>query len=459
MTPILADAINILFVFGIGIAVLVPLMAFEVFAEAFILRATWHQKFGDLCRFTFAANVLSLLAGIPTKILNAWLYSFLLPQDLPGFFASYPTAVGIGTFIYFLVTVGIEGLYAFRWLRKNHYPVAPGSVWKGVLVANLATYAVLAPLHYFATRSNQQVKVFRTDTRWTQNPNIRVLFTDENGRLKSIRTDGSNLQTLVPGPVRDYLVSTNLNVCLFRSTDGNLHLYRRDTGQSNLVWQTHERFEMEQVAFSPSGQRVAMAEKEGNYIEILDLETGKRIHQVLLPTFSKFNFNGPWVAWSSDERTFYVRGFESNSAAVVKLQADATMKIEPLESTNGLTLLPCFGRAGGGGWYGGDDWGRSFNNDSCGNLKLWTEPGLGSGLRIYREDKARSPVVSLHVNPGLLHIASFYFGDAAFIGNCRECLFEANGYIYLLDVEQKRVGTLARGERFILLTDRYRKGL
>jgi len=79
MTPILADGIDIPFVFGIGIAVLVPLMAFEVFVEAFILRAMWHQKFGDLCRFTFAANILSLLGGIPTKILNAWVYSFLPP--------------------------------------------------------------------------------------------------------------------------------------------------------------------------------------------------------------------------------------------------------------------------------------------------------------------------------------------------------------------------------------------
>lgn len=216
---------------------------------------------------------------------------------------------------------------------------------------------------------------------------------------------------------------------------------------------------MEQVAFSPSGQHVAVAEMEGNYIEVLDLGTGKRIHQVLLPTFNKLNFNGPSVAWSSDEMTFYVRGFESNSAAVVKLQPDATMKIDPLESTNGLTLLPCFGHAGGGGWYGSDDWGRSFNNDSCGNLKLWTEPGLGSGLRIYREDQKRRPVMYLHVNPGLLHIARFDFGDAAFIGNCQECLFEANGYIYLLDVEQKRVGTLTRGKRFILLSDRYQKRL
>ena len=68
-------------------------------------------------------------------------------------------------------------------------------------------------------------------------------------------------------------------------------------------------------------------------------------------------------------------------------------------------------------------------------------------------------ILYLHVNPGLLHIAHFYFGDAAFLEGGSECLFEANGYIYVLDIQAKRVGTLARGDRFILLTDRYQKHL
>ena len=168
--------------------------------------------------------------------------------------------------------------------------------------------------------------------------------------------------------VRDYLVSTNLNAILFRGGDGNLHLYRRDEAQSNLVMQTHERFQMDQAAFSPSGGRVAFAAKEGNYLEVLDVRTKQRVHQVLLPTFS--GFDGPSLAWSDDEAKFYLRGFESNSPVVVAIQSDMTLKIASLESTNGITLLPCFGRVGKGGWYGSDDWGRSYSQvrgigDSC----------------------------------------------------------------------------------------------
>jgi hypothetical protein len=171
--------------------VLVPLLAFEVFVEAFVLRAIWHQRFTDLCRFTFFANFWSLLAGIPTKILNSWLYSLFLPEDLPGFFARYSVAVGIGTLIYFAVTIAVEGAYAFRWLRKNQYAITGSAVWKGILAANLATYAVLAPLHYYGTRPMHQVQEFTPNTLWAQQAASTVLFTDQKGTLKSIHADGS----------------------------------------------------------------------------------------------------------------------------------------------------------------------------------------------------------------------------------------------------------------------------
>jgi len=122
-------------------------------------------------------------------------------------------------------------------------------------------------------------------------------------------------------------------------------------------------------------------------------------------------------------------------------------------------VLTCYGRVNNGGWYSSDDWGATFPRDSCGDLNVYTEPGLGSLLRIYRGTNWEAEVESLTVNPGLLHIARFYFGDVVFLEGCNECLFEANGYIYLLDIQNKRVGTVARGGRFILLTPRYQKQL
>src|SRR5437867_1555050 len=119
MKPILADAIDFPVVFMFGVVVLVPLLSFQIAVEALILRYAWRLPFSEVVTFTFRANCWSLLAGIPTKILNALLYGILLPRDIPGFFARYPLAVGLGTLMYFVVTILVELVCAIRWQRTK----------------------------------------------------------------------------------------------------------------------------------------------------------------------------------------------------------------------------------------------------------------------------------------------------------------------------------------------------
>jgi len=463
MSPMFADAIDFPLVLGLGLVVLIPLLLFEVGIEALILKKVWSIPFRSLCGLTFIANCLSLLAGIPVKILNAWLYGFLLPDDLPGFFACYPSAVAIGTLIYFAATIGVEGAYAFRWLRRKEYQIAPGRIWKGILLANLASYAVVAPLHYYFTRPlPQSIHDFTQNADWSSHPTVRLFFTDgTNDYLKSMQLDGTTTETIVPMTVRDYLLSADLKLCLFRGTNGNLFLYRPVTAQCKFVLQSNERFVMNQIAFSPSGQYVAYASENSNTLEVVNLETGQHIEQ---PLIQKEGFGEASVAWSTNETKFYVGGFGKAGIIHCAIQPTALLPAEkltqtPEAQTNAPDVLTCYGRTGSGGWYGSDDWGRSYNSDSCGNLNVYTEPGLGSHLRIYSGTNWQAQVEYLAVNPGLLHIAQFYFGDVAFLEGSNECLFEANGYIYLLDIHNKRVGKVVRGGRFILLTPRYQKQL
>jgi hypothetical protein len=463
MNPMFADAIDFPLVLGFGLIVLVPLLLFEVVVEAFVLKAAWSIPFGKLCRYTFVANILSLLAGIPVKILNAWLYSFLLPQDLPGFFARYPSAVALGSFIYFIVTVGVEGAYAFRWLRRHQYSIGRWRIWTGALLANLATYIVLAPLHYYFTRPlPEQIREFTPTTKWTGHPEVKVIFTDAvNGYLKTVQLDGSASETIVPRSVKDYLVSADLNLCLFRGTNGTLWLYNRKSAHCDLILQTSERFQMDQVAFSPSGHYVAFASESsvfaresGSTIEAINVLTGQRASQ---PLAQNFDFQSASVAWSTNETEFYIAGFENNGRESITIQHSGRLDLKRLTGTNAPPVFCCYGRIGKGAWYGGDDWGRAFNTDSCGDLSAYTEPGLDSHLRICRGSAWQKPILILSVNPGLIHIARFVFGDVAFLTDCNECLFDANGCIYLLDIQNKTVGTVVHGERFILLTPRYQK--
>lgn len=257
----------------------------------------------------------------------------------------------------------------------------------------------------------------------------------------------------MPIPVTDYLVSADLKICLFRAPSGNLCL-SRSGGESNLVWQTNERFSMNQVAFSPSGKFVAFASEQSNTLAVVEIQTGKHMRQPF--PFKTWDCS---VAWSTEELKLFARGRETNAFAEITVPPDGELQMRILTGTKVPSLMPCYGRVGNARWYGGSDWGLVYNADTCGDLNVWTEPGLGSGLRVYRDKRERIPVLYLHVNPGLIHLARYYFADTAFVGGCDECLFEANGYIYLLDIQQKRVGTVVRGDRFIMLTPRYQKHL
>ncbi len=445
MSPILADSIDLPLVLGFGLAVLVPLMLFEVGVEALILGKFWSMSFGELWRFTFRANCWSLLAGIPTKILNGFMYAALLPSDFPGFFARYPFAMALGSLSYFLVTFLVEARCAFSWRRRNQLLLLRGEIWRGILLANVATYAVLAPVHYYATKPNCEVKEFTNDARWSAHRDTRVLFTDAStGYLQSARLFASAPETIVPFATEDYLVSADLNLCLIRDNKGTLQLYRRDRNQAVIIWQTDERFGMERVAFSPSGDYVAFASKRDRYVEVVNVQTGKRSRQSLA-----FESYRPDVAWSTEESKFFVRDSENSPLFVATVDAESNLRIESYQGTNTLNLLVCYCRAVGG----------DSRRAECGDLKIWVIPGLGSQLRIYHEGPPHVPVLNLAVTSGLLHLSVFGFQNPSFLDDCRECLFEAKDHIYLLDIERRRIGIVASGKRFLLLTPRFQKEL
>jgi hypothetical protein len=446
MTLILADGIDLPIALGWGLGILIPLMAFEVFVEAFVLRYFWNIYFQDLCRFTFRANCWSLLAGIPTKILNAFIYSAILPMNLPGFFKRYPLAISLGTLVYFAVTVLVEGWVAKRWRRKNDFEFSRSQLWRGILVANIATYAVVAPLYYFATKPIHDVREFTANTQWAAQPKTQIIFSGaSDGFLKCVNLDGSGLQTIAPMPVKDFLVSADLSLGLFRGTNGNLYFFRKKPFTTTLVWQTEERYFMDQVAFSPSGDHVVFLGKVDKCLECLNTKTGKRNRLPLSLDSEKLS-----VAWSTEENRFFINGGTLQGV----IQSDNQIQIEPLTNSPTENVMVCYGHVGENYWYSGDNWGHIHNSDSTEQLIAFSEKGLSSFLRISREGE---PVFTFRVNWGLLHIAALQISDVAFVSDGRECLFECGESLYLLDIEKKKIGLLTEGGHFVLLSPRYQK--
>jgi hypothetical protein len=355
--PFFADGIDLPLVAFYGLVVLVPLMLFQVAVEGGILSRTWGIAFRQLARPVFLANCWSLLAGIPTKIINAGLSGYLLPDDLAGYFARYPWAILVGTLLYFVVTILVEGVSLWRWFKRNGVMRRSKSFWLGIVLANTATYAVPAPIHYLGTKPSHDVRRFTSDTAWAKQPPTKIICIDpKTGFLKSIYSDGTTPTTLVPILVKDYVLTSDLDLILFYERDGTRCLYRAGAGVVG----------------------------KGNAID---------------------------------------------------------MKSLAAQST--------FGPQDRQDWDG---------RDSFQDWNAWAVPGLGNHLRVYRTNDARGSLVHVSVNPGLLHLPDFRFefSHPAFL-NGRECLFQSGSAIYLLDMEQRRVGKVTNGRNFIILTPAHAK--
>lgn len=449
-----ADAINLPLVAALGLAILVPLLAFEVGVEGWVLRRAWRRPFREMAILAFWMNYWSLVAGIPVKIGNALIGEALLTGDLVTWFARHPWVAALGALNYVLVTLAVESACAWRWRRRVDPEIPGRRVLLAVLAANLATNAVLVPVYGLLTRPRHNIAAFSPDTRWAPADAPAVLYLDpDHQHLWTVRPDGSGAACVVPVAMKEYLISQDLEICVFRSVDNALHHHRRGTGITTLLWREPGRVRMREVAFSPSGDWVALAGRTN--IEVVHVPSGQRRST---PVLTAAQSSPPLLAWTTVEEEF----LENSGNTIVAAQIDPASPAIVREAVRGPSpaFLDCYGQAGGGSWSSGTDWGAlTPYRDRCGDLEAWALPGLGSYLLVGRQGRPGKPLVRLAANPGLLGISWLGLSNPAFLPGCGFLVFQAGDSVCLLDVAARRVGRLARGTAYVLTTSRDRKVL
>ncbi len=202
-----ADGIGFDYLITFGVGVLVPVLAFVTVVEAWTMGRVLRTPCRDLWRTSMRANIWSGIAGFPVSLGNSLLASLLLPDDLHGYFARLPWVSLVGYVDQFLVTVAVEAAW---WRRAPAVRAQPRARWRaGVVLANLATYLVLAPLHYLRSRPTVQgVASFEPTTEWAAQPATDIYFVRETDRhLMRVRSDGRDLVELTKEPVADYRIS------------------------------------------------------------------------------------------------------------------------------------------------------------------------------------------------------------------------------------------------------------
>jgi hypothetical protein len=215
---------------------------------------------------------------------------------------------------------------------------------------------------------------------------------------------------------------------------------------------------MDQVAFSPSGRKVAYISPAENTLNVVDTETYSRVQAT---TDKASAYDLPSVVWSTNENTFYFKRKDGTNAFVAVIANEDALQIKPTSPTAPYDLLTVYGRVSTGtSWGGNGEWGQFYDLDRCNGLSIVVLPGFESALRVDNENATNPPQIAhFRINSGLLQLSAFYFQDVSFLPDCQEIIFDTAGYIYIWNHQQKQIGIITAGERFILLTDRYRKSL
>ncbi len=442
-----ADAINLPILLGYGAAVLIPLLAFQVFVESLILKPFLGWKVREFAGFVLRANIWSVVAGIPTQFLNGWIYESILATNLYDYMRLFPSVIAVGSCVYYVVTVAVEWFVLRRRFPDVFSAANKARLWVAVGLANLATYGVCAPIFYHATKPKHDITEFTSGTEWTKSPAAKLLYIDSaSGHLRTIRANGLGDQSVVPFAMRDYMLSDDLQQCFFRGIDDRYyHFDRRSGRRSEIECARTNRLFISGAAFSPSGKQAAILANSKVILE--NLESHKTRN--LFTTASDGWFDS--INWSTNEFELFLTTGTNKIAIDFK-----GLDVEWMPITNKVVSL--FGKIGrilstDDDTYqsGGDDWGlyRSWIRSKTNGWNARIERGLGSSVTFYRNKKER---VYFGDNPGWIHLGSRPFYDIAML-NENEALFSDAASTYLVDLTARRIGRVALGIKFTILND------
>ena len=317
-----------------------------------------------------------------------------------------------------------------------------------VFVANLATYAVLAPAHYFAARPMHDIREFTDSSEWAMQPTTTIYYMDaSSGHLCSVSSDGRDRKELVAEEVRDYQFMPDSGIILYRTTANTLSFSKIGSPSKTECWKTDQRFMMEQVAASPDGKYVAYLKRIGEYrpyrLVLYDTVSGRTIDTDI--TTSEEAYDRPEIAWSTSPSILFLM---HNKVEAIHIGPDFSASI----IDNDPTSTP-FANVYGRYWFSSADWEASFPRDESGKTEVIAFSGLEGHIRVTRNGES----FILADNPGLLKIGKRSFGNVCILGNGKELVFDDYSALYLMDMDRRIVGKIADGTKFIILSDRYQR--
>ncbi|HNQ24810.1 MAG TPA: hypothetical protein PKK06_17145 [Phycisphaerae bacterium] len=455
----LADAINFPLVAAAGLVVFGPLVVLVTSVEWLVFRYAVAVSARGVFRRLLWANVLSTLAGgIVAMFQNTVIEASGIEVSIPAFAKGYWWLALVLILIHFAKTLLVEGpVVATRGFARL-LARSRRQILKGVVLANIASYCIVGPLFYLATRPTFGHLELRDDTSWTANPAVPVYFIANDDRfIKRINMDGTGLATVVPFPTAAFLISEDQSTFAYRGVDGNLYAYREGAERPSLVWQTTERFHLDGVSVSPDNTMVAFAaerpgrgtESDGCELRLFDLQRGET-HTVTGCQLGDFL---PYVSWSRSGEFIYAEQGENRVVVVRGRPPWNVVEVRSLDTLAPSEFPLNYVRSSSGWYAGGDDWGPALWEDSKNRDEVQCFPGLGAHFVVTRDD---AQIMRVADGYGLMKLGRYYPRSPTFLPAGTEVLLEWWGQLYLLDIDQRRLGFLAEGGNYVAPLERFR---
>jgi len=436
----LADSINLPLVAFYGLAAFVPLTLVVVGIEAFVfwglLRVGPRKSFRPL----LAANILSTVAGWVIYGLQDGVLYLVGIRSFFDFVKYYLLGALLLIALYFGKSVLVEGLYMARRRSVERLGVGRGRLWRAVLVGNLASYLLVAPLFYFSTRPTRGgIDFLDGPAEVTTAADTVYFISADTGHLRRIAANGSGLTTVVPFEVADYLVSADETVFLCRGREGNLW-YCPLGGERTLIWETSRRFHMTDVDLSAHRTHVAYA--TDTTLAVWSRAAGRVVAEASL---SGGGYGMIMLAWDSEDPRV-LRCDACGDRHIRRLEGDALV----FADAHPFKPAGNYRRCGSGRWGSRYDWGVSLPwQQEQGELLLRAWSGLGQQVRVTRGDET---LATLRNTYGLLSLGFPGPGEAFFLSEPGVVLCEGSGCLYVLNALTKRVAELADGRDAIANT-------
>jgi hypothetical protein len=449
---LLANGINLPIVAAWGLALFGPLTLLVTCIECLACRAILKVRFRDVFRAVLVANIVSTLVG---GVVFAWQNAIIdltgIRASIPQFVAGYIWAALLLVFIYFAKSLFVESLIVVRRAVARRIDRGPMAILKALAVGNIISYCVVGPLFYYSTRPTFGNIDLTETSAWTANPDMPVYFIDTNDRfIKRMQADGSQLETLVPFPAAEFLMSEDATAFLYRSNEANLYLFREGDTEPTLLWQTDNHFRMHRVSLSPNKKHVAFAEAlsaadgshTGYVLKVITIDIGKVLETGLYK--EGFVWDEPQVSWSRDGMQLLMEQTEDEFAVIQGEPPWDRMKTRSADSLEADELVINY-LSSRRKWQG--------NMHRRDDLEIMCVQGLAGHVRVSRKDE---PIMVVINDYGLLKLGLPSPASPSFLPNGSEAILEWWDQLYILDYEQRRLGLLTNGESYILPTPRFR---